>query len=79
MRGLEENIWKVLAPISTARLTAVQHPPVVLRCTPIRRAPLSNFPSFAMSSRLPEKNMQRTLNLYVYHHHARRFYRSPSG
>ena len=75
MRGLEEKIWKVLAPISTARSTAVQHPPVVLRCTPIRRV----SPSFAMSSRVPEKNMQRTINLYVYHHHARSFYLSLSG
>ena len=44
MRGLEENIWKVLAPISTARSTAVQLPPVVLRCTPIRR----DLPFFVM-------------------------------
>ncbi len=75
MRGLEENIWKVLAPTSTARSTAVQHPPVVPRCTPIRR----DSPSFAMSSSLPEKIMQRTINLPVYHQHARSFYHWLSG
>ena len=36
MRGLEEKIWKVLAPISCARSTAFEAPPVVPRCTPIR-------------------------------------------
>ena len=36
MRGLEEKIWKVLAPASTARSTAVQQPPAVPTCTPMR-------------------------------------------
>lgn len=36
MRGLDENIWSVFACASTARLTAVQHPPVVPRWTPMR-------------------------------------------
>src|SRR5208337_1154986 len=36
MRGLDEKIWKVLAPISRACSTAFEAPPVVPRCTPIR-------------------------------------------
>jgi hypothetical protein len=35
MRGLDEKIWKVFAPISRARSTAFDAPPVVPRCTPI--------------------------------------------
>jgi hypothetical protein len=38
MRGLEENIWNVFAPASTARWAAVQQPPAVPKWTPIRRA-----------------------------------------
>jgi len=64
MRGLEENIWKVLAPISTARSTAVQLPPVVLRWTPMRRDLLISV----ITSRLPYKKLERILNLPVYHH-----------
>lgn len=36
MRGLELKIWNVFAPASTARCTAVQHPPLVPTWTPIR-------------------------------------------
>src|SRR5580658_6094886 len=36
MRGLEEKIWNVLAPISRARSTALEAPPAVPRCTPMR-------------------------------------------
>jgi hypothetical protein len=36
MRGLAENIWNVFAPAATPRSTAVQHPPAVPTCTPIR-------------------------------------------
>src|SRR6185437_83591 len=38
MRGLEENIWSVFAPISGARRTALATPPVVERWTPINRS-----------------------------------------
>ena len=38
MRGLEENIWKVFAPIAWARSAAVKTPPAVERCMPIRFA-----------------------------------------
>jgi hypothetical protein len=38
MRGLEEKIWNVLAPIFTAHSTAFDAPPAVPRCTPIRLA-----------------------------------------
>jgi hypothetical protein len=36
MRGLDEKIWKVLAPISRAHSTALEAPPAVPKCTPIR-------------------------------------------
>jgi hypothetical protein len=36
MRGLEEKICKVLAPISAARSTALDAPPVVPRWMPMR-------------------------------------------
>jgi hypothetical protein len=36
MRGLDEKNWKVLAPISRARSTALEAPPAVPRCTPMR-------------------------------------------
>src|ERR1039458_9042172 len=38
MRGLEEKIWKVLAPIFLAHSTAFDAPPAAPRCTPIRLA-----------------------------------------
>src|SRR5271163_3684629 len=36
MRGLEEKIWKVFAPMAWARSAAVKTPPAVERCMPIR-------------------------------------------
>ena len=36
MRGLDENIWKVLAPTARARKAALEAPPAVPRCTPMR-------------------------------------------
>jgi hypothetical protein len=45
MRGLEENIWKVFAPIAWARSAAVKTPPAVERCMPIRFGFSSGFNS----------------------------------
>src|SRR5580704_12492961 len=45
MRGLDENIWKVFAPIAWARSAAVKTPPVVERCMPIRFGIVSSFES----------------------------------
>jgi hypothetical protein len=44
MRGLDEKIWNVFAPAVAARSTAVQHPPAVPTCTPIRFLPESAIP-----------------------------------
>src|SRR5579883_378484 len=37
MRGLEEKIWKVFAPMACARSAAMYTPPEVERCIPMRK------------------------------------------
>ena len=52
-RGDEENIWKQLAPQSTARCTAVHVPPLVERWMPMRLVAVPAAMISMVAERLP--------------------------